>query len=689
MKGKIVLKGQLNRYLRWPMILVIFLVIMNLCVYSVDRKAGIVVTAGILIYVMIVAVIAWNSNPKIIQELIAFANEYNSVEKRMMDSLFLPYVVLDERGYIIWGNKAFSKLIGKEAYFDKSITSFFTDIPKNYFKGEVETGGLHISHKNKKYLLEMQKVPLGNILSENDIVEFEKSRADQLVTKEDELIVISFIDQTELTKLKQQIKDEKIVIGLAYLDNYEEALQSVEEVRRSLLIALIDRKMTRYFTHYEGILKKLEKDKYLILFKRSELDKMKEKNFNILEEVKNVNIGNEMKVTMSMGLGLNGGDYLQNYEHARIAIEMALGRGGDQVVVKDGNKISYFGGKSQSVEKNTRVKARVKAQALKEFISSRERVLIMGHKITDVDSFGAAIGIYRAAKALDKPAHIVLNDPTTSIRPIVNVFVESEEYNNDMFVSNNEAKSLVDNNTVLIVVDTNRPSYTECEDLLKMTKTIVVLDHHRRGSDIIENAVLSYIEPYASSTCEMVSEILQYFADGIRIRSVEADAMYAGIMIDTNNFTARAGVRTFEAAAFLRRNGADVTRVRKMLRDNIDAYKARAEVIRSAEIYKKYYAIGVCPSNGLESPTVVAAQAANELLDIEMVKASFVMTEYHGMVYISARSIDEANVQVMMERLGGGGHMNASGAQVNGDVNDIISTLKKLIDESIDKGEEK
>lgn len=272
-----------------------------------------------------------------------------------------------------------------------------------------------------------------------------------------------------------------------------------------------------------------------------------------------------MAITLSIGIGLNAANYLQNYEYSRIAIEMALGRGGDQVVIKNGNNITYYGGKTQQVEKTTRVKARVKAQALKEFMSTKERVVVMGHKITDVDALGAAIGIYRAGRTLGKTVNIVVNDPTTSIRPLMAGYMNNPDYEPSMFVNSAQAKELVDNNTVVVVVDTNKPSYTECQDLLYMTKTVVVLDHHRRGSEVIENAVLSYVEPYASSACEMVAEILQYFSDDLRIRNMEADCLYAGIMIDTNNFTTRAGVRTFEAAAFLQKKRCDVTRVRKLL----------------------------------------------------------------------------------------------------------------------------
>lgn len=478
-----------------------------------------------------------------------------------------------------------------------------------------------------------------------------------------------------------------MVAGLIYLDNYEEALESVEEVRRSLLVALIDRKITKYIAGLDGVVKKLEKDKYFIAMKYKSLMELEANRFSLLEEVKTVNIGNDMSLTLSIGIGVNGSGYIQNCEFSRIAIEMALGRGGDQAVVKDNEKISYYGGKSQQMEKNTRVKARVKAHALREFIGSKEKVVVMGHQITDIDSFGASIGVYCAAKMLGKHAHIVLGDINSSIRPWIDLFLDNPDYEKDMFITHAEAESIVNNDTVVVVVDTNRPRMTECEALLHKTKTIVVLDHHRQGSEVIKNAVLSYIEPYASSACEMIAEILQYFSDNVRLKSREADCIYAGIIIDTNNFVTKTGVRTFEAAAFLRRSGADVTRVRKMFRNDMTSYKARAEAVRHAEVFMTCYAISICPPNKeLESPTVVGAQAANELLNIIGIKASFVMTEYKGRIYISARAIDEVNVQIIMERMGGGGHLNIAGAQLDGVT--LEEAKQKLKDTLIKMSEE-
>lgn len=680
MKERLKLTGQLKRFLQWPIIMSVLLIAANVVVYCINVRAGLFVSIMVIIYIILSFVLMFYYRPAIFRELIGFAHEYDDVQKTMLSGLALPYALLDGAGKILWMNDAFAEAIGKDRKYLKSLNSVFPDVTEELLPQGDEQVAVPIYQDGAHYSLTMHRIAIGHMLERSDML--------QGTEKYNFLIATYLFDVTELNEYKKKYEDEKLVVGMIYLDNYEEALESVEEVRRSLLLALIDRKVTKYFASLDGLVRKLEKDKYFVVMRQRSLVQLKEQKFSILEEVKTVNIGNEMAVTLSIGIGLNGASYTQNYEQSRIAIEMALGRGGDQAVIKDGEGISYYGGKSQQMGKNTRVKARVKAQALKEFISGKDKVVVMGHQITDVDAFGAGVGIYRAAKTLGKAAHIVINDPTTSIRPLMNGFLDSSDYESDMFVTSAEAKEIVDNNTALVVVDTNKPSYTECKELLNMTKTIVVLDHHRRGSENIQNAVLSYIEPYASSTCEMVAEILQYFADGIRIRNVEADSIYAGMMIDTNNFMTKTGVRTFEAAAFLRRCGADVTRVRKMLRDNMDAYKARAEAIRTAEPFMDSYAISICPSEGLESPTVVAAQAANELLNIVGVKASFVLTDYNKIIYISARAIDEVNVQIIMEKLGGGGHMNIAGAQVDGyTVAEAVDVLKGVISEMQKEGE--
>ena len=675
MSGKLKLKGHLKHLVRWPLYLSILLIALNIVVYVVSIKAGILVTLGIILYVGIAVFLLIYQRPRMFNDLIAFASQYEFLEKRVLEELALPYAIMDMQGRMIWSNKMFAQLTGKDQFYQKNVSTIFPDITTNKLpvSEEHEISEVSTQFGDRIYRISMQRIVLDAAVA--------SSRLLANLPETTSLIAMYLYDETELKDYIQANEDNKLVVALAYLDNYEEALESVEDVRRSLLIALIDRKITKYFSNYDGLVRKLEKDKYFLIMRQSSLEALKAQKFHILEEVKTVNIGNEMTVTLSIGIGLNAATYLQNYEYSRIAIEMALGRGGDQVVIKNGDSITYFGGKAQQMEKTTRVKARVKAQALKDFMSTIERGVVMGHKITDVDALGAAIGIYRAGKTLGKPVHIVVNDPSTSIRPLMAGYMNNPDYEPSMFIDHNQAMELVDNNTVVVVVDTNKPSYTECEELLYMTKTIVVLDHHRRGNEVIQNAVLSYVEPYASSTCEMVAEILQYFSDDLRLRNIEADCIYAGIMIDTNNFITRAGVRTFEAAAFLRRSGADMTRVRKMLRDNIDSYKARAEAVRTAEIYRGCFAIAKCPSEGLESPTVVGAQAANELLNIAGVKASFVLTTYNKEVYVSARAIDEVNVQVMMEKLGGGGHINIAGAQVKESIEEVEHMIREIIDE--------
>lgn len=664
--------------MRWPLIMTLLLIIMDVMLYMVNLKAGAIATGFTAVYVVAAVLLYFHRRPSILNELISFATQYGQVQKNLMQNFALPYALMDADGKLLWMNDEFLFLTGKEKKYRKFIGNIFQGITPEKLPLPDEVRDLEVIYQEHSYRLSMKRIEIQELLDASEIVEVEKDKS--------YLISLCMFDETELKKYIRQKDEEKLVTGLLYLDNYEEALESMEEVRSSLLIALIDRKINKYFSSIDGVVKKLEKDKYFLVMRKKSLDILKEKKFSILEEVKTVNIGNEMAVTISIGIGMNADTYAHTSEYARIAMELALGRGGDQVVVKDGNNITYYGGKSQMMEKTTRVKARVKAHALKEFMISKDKVVVMGHKITDVDTFGAAIGIYRAAKTLEKKAYIVINTPTSSIRPLMDGFLHSQEYDSRMFINSHEAKEIVDDNTVVVVVDTNRPNYTECEELLTMTKTIVVLDHHRQSKDVIQNAVLSYIEPYASSACEMVAEILQYFSDGIRIRNIEADSIYAGIMIDTNNFLTKTGVRTFEAAAFLRRCGADVTRVRKMFRENVEDYRAKGEAIRNAELFREHFAISVCPSEGLESPTVVGAQAANELLNVIGVKASFVLTDYRNTIYISARSIDEINVQIIMERLGGGGHLNIAGAQLEhysiAEAKDILKqTLQNMLDE--------
>lgn len=681
MKNSVKLKGRMKSYLQSSLYLGFLLIAVDVLIYFIDYRAGLVLTCFIIFYLAIILSLMFYNKPIIVNELISFATQYGQIQRRLLRDLDLPHALLDESGKIIWTNIAFERAVNKDRGYRKSITSLFPSLTRDKLPGNTDENEieLEVDYEESNYLAKLKKISLKEMAENSDIIEAKGY--------DGYLIALYLFDETALRIALQEVDDQSLAVGLIYLDNYEEALESVEEVRRSLLIALIDRKVNKYIAALDGICKKMEKDKYLVVMRKKAITVLQENRFDLLEDVKTVNIGNEMAVTISIGVGLNGLSYAQNYEFARNAIDLALGRGGDQAVMKMPENVMYYGGKSQQVEKSTRVKARVKAHALKEIISIKDEIYVMGHRMGDTDSFGAAVGIYRIAKTLGKQAHIVLNDITASMQPMVEMFRNNGDYEDDMIVNSTQALEMIGNNAVLVVVDVNKPSITECPELLRHCKSIVVFDHHRQGSEVIENATLSYIEAYASSTCEMVSEILQYISDTLRIKSEEADCLYAGIMIDTNNFMTKTGVRTFGAAAFLRRSGADVTRVHKMFRDDAEEYKAKADAVSQAEIYRQSYAITICRGENVQSPTVIGAQAANELLNIKGVKASFVLTAYNGVIYVSARSIDEVNVQLVMERMGGGGHLNVAGCQLDGSLETGIATVKGTLDTMIEEGE--
>ncbi|MBR3008614.1 MAG: DHH family phosphoesterase, partial [Stomatobaculum sp.] len=572
---------------------------------------------------------------------------------------------VDRGGEILWQNRAMKSLLKDQKKNLKNVEELFPELSLAELMKIGESEDYHLSMGGLRYRVRFTRTGEAT----------------------DRIFAMYLYDETELITLRDQINSDRLVAGIIYLDNYEEAMESVEEVRRSLLTAMIDRKIVRYFDGMRAIIRKLEKDKYFIVLQKKHLQTLEERQFDILEQVKMVNIGNEMRVTLSIGIGDGGDDYAECAELARQAMDMALGRGGDQAVVKKPDSVQYYGGKSNSKEKTTRVKARVKAHAFRELIENKDRLFIMGHKRMDIDCLGAAIGIWRIAVTLDKKAHIVVSDQVAAVKPMLKRF-QGGEYPPDLFISEDTALELLDENSVLVVVDTNNPMIVESPNLLEAAKTIVVLDHHRQSERSIRNAALSYVETYASSASEMVAEIVQYISDDVKIRVAEADAMYAGIVIDTHDFKNQTGVRTFEAAAFLRRNGVDVTRVRKMFREKIEDYRAKAEAVHNAVIYRDHYAMSTCPSDGLESPTIIGAQASNDLLDIVGVKASIVLTEFAGKIYVSARSIDEVNVQVMMEKLGGGGHRTMAGAQLVGvTTEEAAERVKEVIDDMIEKGE--
>ena len=666
-------------YMSWPLIMTILLAAVDVWVYVIDKRAGFIMTVFILIYLGIAGGLYFYNRSLILADLIQFSAQYKGIEHTLLKELAVPYAITLEDGRILWKNDAFASIMDsprKEKYLNRMIPELH---PGVFPKEDMEHVELEVTYHDRDYQVELRRVSLQGFSQKEELL--------QIPEEEEYFVAVSMRDVTELNAYIRENEDQRMIAGLIYIDNYDEVMESVEEVRQSLLVALIDRKINKYIGDVDGIVKKMEKDKYFVVIRKSSYRKIAEDKFSILEEVKQVNIGNARSATLSIGLGLNTATYALSYQFARVAIDLALARGGDQAVIKDCNGITYFGGKKEQTAKNTRVKARVKAEALREFIVTKDQVIVMGHKIADPDSFGACMGIYRAVVSLEKKAHIVINTVTESVRTLYDEIAESPAYEDDIFLTSDQALDYITDSTMVIVVDTNKPQMTECPELLRRSRMIAVLDHHRQSSNVIENAVLSYVEPYSSSSCEMVAEVLQYIADDIKIPSVEADCLYAGIMIDTRNFMNRTGVRTFEAAAFLRRCGADITRVRKMFRDDMASYRAKAEAVRMAEVYRKEFAIAQCPSD-IDSPTVLGAQAANELLDISGIKASFVLTVYDGKIYLSARSIDEVNVQIIAEKLGGGGHINSAGAQFDHtNMDEAIKALKATIDQMIEEGD--
>lgn len=550
MRNDMEVKGRLKWYLRWPIILNIIVGIMTLGVVLIDHKAGGLMGVFFLVHLIFSIVVSFYSKPAITEELINFGLQYGQIQKKLLHELEIPYGVLDSSGKMMWENDALTKLVGNVTVH-RNIQSIFPSVNLKKILEMEEKCCVEVTHEDRIYRAEFCRMHVEDFSEHNDMVVFDHP--------ENVLIAMFMFDETDIRRYIRENQEQKLVAGIIFIDNFEEAMSSTEEVRRSLLAALIERKITKYMQSYDAIITKVEKDRYTFVINHKHMSAIQSSRFSILDEVREINIGNEMSVTLCIGVGMNAISYGQSYTWAQNAIDLALGRGGDQAVVKAGDKISYYGGKTKQVEKGTRVKARVKAHALKQIIMGKDQVVIMGHKIGDVDSFGSAIGVYRAAKTLNKPAHIVINEVTTSVRPIINNFKNNPDYEPDMFLKSSEAASIINMETALIVVDVNRPSYTEGPELLNRTKTVVILDHHRQSSESIESPVLSYIEPYASSACEMVAEILQYIADGVKLRPIEADAMFAGLMIDTNNFSSKTGVRTFEAAAFLKKSGADIT----------------------------------------------------------------------------------------------------------------------------------
>lgn len=593
--------------------------------------------------------------------------ELTNTKEKMFSSVSLPMIILEEFGVIRWCNASFHTLINEKNILGKNIKTVISD------------------HR----LLECLSDKTGSLKSVKiNGKDYEIIRETLSADGNRKAYALYFIECTEREKLRVQLEEERSIVGYLCIDNIEEISQSIEEVRRPMLLAIIDRKINLWFKEKEVVIARTERDKYMLVLSKKELAKMEEAKFDLLDEMRSIQVGNELPVTISIGIGINLRSLPASKEDARIAFDLAQGRGGDQAIIKNNDKYTFYGGKTKEVEKSTRVKVRIKAYAFKELLHEADKVFIMGHKNIDMDCLGAAMGVYRGAQLMGKRAQIVLREPTFAIQGLYDRIVASNEYE-DLFITPEEAMKEMNKETLLVVVDTHRRSYLECSELLDLTEKVVVFDHHRKNTDYIEEAVLSYLEPFISSTCEMIAEILNYLSDKIKLNPIEADALLAGITIDTKNFVFKAGVRTFEAAAFLRRNGADSTRVRMLFQNDMQTYRARAEAIQKAEIWHEDLAISEVDGT-ISHAAIIAAQVADELLNIKGIKASFVFSKVEDCIYVSARALGEMNVQRVMELLGGGGHLGIAGAQLKDvTIEEAKEQLRTVIRQYLEEGETK
>lgn len=573
----------------------------------------------------------------------------------------MPLVVIELDGTIIWYNSNFRKIFDGQHLLDRAIGAFIEELDPGSIidsSGKV-TKDVQINDKNFTVL--------GNYI-----------KIDGKIERDEYILMLYLIDNTDYAQLKSKYENEKACVGVIIIDNYDDLMYSMDDSVRPQMLAEIDKKINSWVSNTNGILRKYERDKYIYLFEHKYLKEFIDKKFEILDSIKELNLGNRIPVTLSMGFGVNTEHLADAFNNATACIDIALGRGGDQAVIKSGDNFNFYGGKTRELEKRTRVKARVIAYALRELIDQANTVFVMGHENADLDSLGAAIGIYRIAKNREKDAFIVLNKSNQTIENLIKKIEKTGEYDG-LFINSGEALDMVDKKTLIIVVDTHKPSFTECPELLKRTNQIVVIDHHRKGTDFIHDSVLNYHETYASSTCEMVTEVLQYVEEKIKLSPIEAEALYAGIVLDTKNFTFKTGVRTFEAASFLRKQGVDTIAVRQLFQNDLETFTMVSDVVKNVEMITQNVAISICPNN-VKNPQLIAAQAADQILTLSGVNAAFVLSSVSDEIWISGRSMGDINVQVILEKLGGGGHLSIAGAQLTGiTMEEAKQKLKEII----------
>lgn len=630
-------------------LVVIAIILVILCV--VEPKA---IIPSILAYIAIFVYTIWSNNKRK-TEISEHINELTvSVDKAAQSTIInspFPLVVLETNGNIIWKSSNFIK---EFANIDTGTT--LTDVIKE-LKLKIENG------KNTNNISISESMKIGD-KNYKVIAEYTKLREKEHKNSSEYMATVYFLDETNYVKLLEEYNNSRTCIGIIVLDNYEELMQRVTEEEKLKITSNAEKNIYSWVNKYDGLLVKSERDTYVCIFDQLNLEKIKEDKFEILDEIKEIKTQDNIQLTLSIAISENEKTNSEEYKSAKAVIDIALGRGGDQAIIKQNGKYYFFGGRTQEVEKRTRVKARIVAQALEELMNSASNVIIMGHTNSDIDAMGSGMGVYRIAKTIGKDAYIVNETNGTSLDNFINDLKDIEEYN-DVIIDKAEALNKISADSLLVVVDTDKKNYVEAPELLDKTDKIVVIDHHRRGTDYIENAILTFHEVYASSACELVTELVEYAEKTVKLTKFEVEALYAGIMMDTKNFTFKTGVRTFEAAAFLRKCGVDIIKVKKWFQSDLETYNKISEIVAKSEIIDDTIAISIYDKEDSDA-NITCAKAADELLTISNITASFVIGKMGDRIYISGRSIGDINVQLILEKLGGGGHITVAGAQVEG-----------------------
>ena len=642
----------------------IYLAIIALLIIIICINKPVFIVPGIILFMLIIIYSYWTNskrNAELSRQIQNLTMTMDGTAKKSLINSPFPLIIIETTGTIIWKS---SKFVYEFANID--INNYLIDILEE-IKEDIE------AQQDKKQKTITKKVQIGNKIY-SVLGEYIRSKQND---KSEYITILYFLDITKIVKEKKKYEDSKTCVGILTVDNYEEIIQRIEVENRPQVIAEIEKVIYDWAASTGGIVVKNDRNTFVYVFEYKYLKEIKENKFDILDQIKEINVEAGIQLTLSIAISIDGDTNYDKYKTALESMDIVLGRGGDQAVVKENGKYTFFGGRTEEVEKRTKVKARTVAHALENLIKESDNILIMGHSNGDIDSMGSSLGIYRLAKTLEKEANIVNNTYGMTLSKFIEELEKDDEYK-DVLIGKNEALNKATNKTLLIVADTHKQNYVEVPELLDKVGQIVIIDHHRRSTDYIENATLTFQEVYASSTAELVTEILQYTDVKIKLKPIEVEGLYGGIMVDTKNFTFKTGVRTFEAAAYLRKCGVDIIKVKKWFQSDLNSYNLIANIVKNAEMYDNSIAIAIYDKEDKDA-NLICAKAADELLTISDITASFVLGNVGDKVCISGRSIGDINVQLILEKLGGGGHITLAGAQVEG------MTLKEVKQELINR----